>query len=168
MPTEAFSKYFCLYTFFQTSSIIPYMSARECPAGRGVRGIIGADTNQDTALSESQIKFVKSGIWDKLKISSLMSTAVARWLDNNRATYRAGNCTDNNKGMDKINWNIKEILWYFDMKSVPLGWLFIWLFILLQPFLSNTSWIGQRARVDVRWMRVMRYYGQTSFTLLAF
>ena len=54
------------------------MSARECPAGRGVRGIIGADSNQDTALSESQIKFVKSGIWDKLKISSLMSMAVAR------------------------------------------------------------------------------------------
>ena len=78
MLTEAFSKYFCLYRLFQTSSIIPYMSARECPAGRGVRGIIGADTNQDTALSESQIKFVKSGIWDKLKISSLMSTAVAR------------------------------------------------------------------------------------------
>ena len=44
----------------------------------GSEGIIGADTNQDTALSESQIKFVKSGIWDKLKISSLMSTAVAR------------------------------------------------------------------------------------------
>ena len=54
------------------------MSARENVRLGGVRGIIGADTNQDTALSESQIKFVKSGIWDKLKISSLMSTAVAR------------------------------------------------------------------------------------------
>ena len=76
MLTGAFSKYLFVRIIANIVDHPPHVCWRECPAGRGVRGIIGADTNQDTPLSESQIKFVKSGIWDKLKISSLMSTAV--------------------------------------------------------------------------------------------